>query len=62
MIPVPNLAPLPPAVLDAALSRVQEGVLVYGRDGVLVHANPAAQVLYRSHPLYSGGAPRLEDL
>ena len=62
VIPVPNPTPLPPAILDEALARVQEGVLVYGRDGTLVHANPAAQVLYRSHPLYSGAAPRIEDL
>ena len=48
-------------LLDAALFRLQEGVLVYsGRE--LVYANPAAQAMCRSHPLWSDEDQRIEDL
>src|SRR5690554_4756563 len=49
------------ALLEAALFRLQEGVLVY-RGGELVYANPAAQAMCRSHPLWSDEDRRLEDL
>lgn len=48
-------------LLGSALSRLQEGVLIYrGRD--LVYANPAAQAMCRSHPLWSDDDRRIEDL
>ena len=55
--------PTPSAgLLAAALCRLQEGVLLYAGDGRLVYANPAAQVLCRSHPLWSDAHARIEDL
>ncbi len=48
-------------LLEAALHRLQEGVLVYrGRE--FVYANPAARDMCRSHPLWSDEDRRLEDL
>lgn len=56
----------PPGILDrglleTALNRLQEGVLVY-RGGQFVYANPAARDMCRSHPLWSDEDRRLEDL
>lgn len=48
--------------LLASLDRLQEGVLLYARDGRLVYANPSARALGRSHPLWSETDPRIEDL
>src|SRR5690606_2784447 len=47
-------------LLDAALARLQEGVLIH-RGASLAYANPAAQAMCRSHPLWNG-EERLEDL
>src|SRR5690554_1608515 len=61
----PPDAPLSPGLdeglLEAALFRLQEGVLVY-RGKELVYANPVAQKMCRSHPLWSDDDRRLDDL
>lgn len=48
-------------LLDAALARLGEGVLLY-RDGRLAYANPAGTAMCRSHPLWNAEEQRIDDL
>ena len=57
----PDTPSLAAEAMQALLSHLQEGVLVY-RDGQLAYANPAAQAMCRTHPLWSEDEQRLEDL
>ncbi|WP_101927711.1 MULTISPECIES: ATP-binding protein [Luteimonas] len=48
-------------MITSVLSRIEEGVLVYGDDGCLLYANPVGEALQRLHPAWSG-ADALGDL
>lgn len=48
-------------MIASVLSRIEEGVLVFGDDGILLYANPVGEALQRMHPAWSGADP-LQDL